>query len=49
MQTNWDEKCIKQVGYFSHVNPERLYSGKSFNLGELHHLMRIALRILKKT
>ena len=34
MQANWNEKCLTQVGYFSHVNAE----SKVFNSGETSDL-----------
>ena len=41
MQANWDEKCLTQVGYFSHINPEKKvsHSGETSHLGEMSHLI----------
>ena len=46
MQTNWDEKYLTQVGYFSHLI-ERWkvpQSGETSHLGEVFHLIKTALQ-----
>ena len=37
----WDENYLSQAGHFSHVNPgcEVSYSGETFNLGKMSHII----------